>query len=170
MTITKTLSTVGVGAAIVAGSMLAVNFASAQSNKSDRQSELVSRLSTELNVDSSAVQSVFDEIKQEKMAEREAKMEEHMSTLVAEGKITQEQADALKAKKEEMQTAREALRDQDLTREEIHKQMEQTLEEFKTWAESQGIDLEAIHPKDGPDQGHGHHGRMMRGFDKPDQQ
>lgn len=157
MNITKTISTAGIGLAIIGGSMMAVNIASAHGN--DKQSELVDRLSTELNVDSAKVQGVFDSLKEEHKAERDAKHAEHIVSLVENGTLTQEQAGALSAKFDELQTAREALKDQDLTHEEMREQMKEARSNFEAWAEEQGINLEDIRPEgQGEHKGrNGHH-------------
>jgi hypothetical protein len=156
MKISKAISTVGVGAAIVAGSMLAVNAASAHSifgGSDENQAEAVSEFAERFNLDESEVQAYFDEKKAERQAEMGAKRAEHIASLVEDGTLSQEQADALTAKQEEMKATRDALRDQDLTREEIHEKMEEARTEFEAWAEEQGIDLDSIRPE----RGKGHH-------------
>lgn len=149
MNVSKTISTVGVGAAIVAGSMFAVNAAGAHNIGSGdgNKSERISALAEKLGVDEASVESAFSELKEEKQAERKAKHAKHIASLVADGTLTQEQADALSAKREELKAAKETLNDQDLSRAEIKEQMESAREEFKAWAEEQGIDLESIRPE-----------------------
>lgn len=147
MSISKTLSTAGVGAAIIVGSMLAVNAASAHYGNGNGQSDLVDRLATELNLDATEVQGVFDTMHEERQAERQAEHTERLAGFVEDGTLTQEQADALDAKSQERQAQREALREQDLTREEMREQMEASRDEFQSWAEEQGIDLDAIRPE-----------------------
>lgn len=162
MNMTKTVTTVGIGAAIVAGSMLAVSAANAQTggDSDERASGFAERFS----LDESEVKSYFLEKHEARQADREEKHVEHLASLVEEGTLTQEQADALSTKKTEMHEAREALRDQDLTREEMKEQMEASRDEFKTWAEEQGIDLDTIRSEGGEKGGHrGHHGGP-RGF------
>ncbi|MFH1896024.1 MAG: hypothetical protein ABH814_00925 [bacterium] len=58
--------------------------------------------------------------------------EERLQEAVTAGVITNEQADALQAKREEMRTQHEQER-------QAHKQ------EMQTWAEQNGIDLNALH-------------------------
>ncbi len=155
MNISKTISTVGIGAGIIVGSMLAVNAASAHNagGTDEKQAERVSELAERFNLDENELKTYFEEQKAEHEAEHQQKQEERLASLVAEGKLTQAQADALKAKREEMKASFEAAKDQNLTREERRTQMKQNRDDFKTWADSQGIDLEVIHPEDGPGEG-----------------
>ena len=162
MNVSKTAATVGIGAAIVAGSMLAVSAANAQSenaNGDNRAGEFAERF----NLEEGEVKQYFEEKHEQRHEDREAKHAEHLATLVSDGALTQEQADALSAKKDEMHEAREGLRDQDLTREEMKEQMMQSKDEFKVWAEEQGIDLEALRGEKG-EGGEGHHKGMRGGF------
>ncbi len=146
MTIARTLSTVGIGAAIVAGSMFAVSAANAQSGggvSDDRATAIAEKL----GVDSDQVKEAFEEVHAEKKAEREEQKAERLAGLVSDGTLTQEQADSLTAKHAELRETMQALKDSGASREEIRKQMKTAKEEFKTWAEEQGIDLEAIRPE-----------------------
>lgn len=61
-----------------------------------------------------------------------------------------------------MHTLRESLRDQDLTREQMHDKMKEARDSFETWAEDQGIDLEAIRPEGKGFGEHGPRGGMNR--------
>jgi pyruvate/2-oxoglutarate dehydrogenase complex dihydrolipoamide acyltransferase (E2) component len=167
MSISRTMTTVGVGVAVIVGSMLAVNAANAHYyyGNSEGQSNLVERLATELNVDSANVQGVFDTLRTERQAENQAKQAERLAGFVENGTLTQAQADALQAKQAERKVAREALRDQNLSREEMREQMEASRDEFEAWAEGQGIDLDAIRPEGGPNgrgsgMGHGPRGGL----------
>ena len=157
---TKIITTAGVGAAIVAGSMLAVTATSAHSGGSsdERAAEIAERF----DLDETEVQTYFTEKKAEHQAERAEKHAEHLASLVEDGTLTQEQADALSAKHAEMREAKEALKDQDLTKEEMQEQMEASRADLKAWAEEQGINLDDIHPEKGEGHKKGHYG----GFDK----
>ena len=160
MNISKTISTVGVGAAIVVGSMFAVNAVGAHSG-GDVSDDRAAAIAEKLGVNSDQVKEAFEEIHAEKKAEREEQKAEHLAGLIADGTLTQEQADALQAKHEELREAKEALKEQDLTREEIREQMQEAKDEFRAWAEEQGIDLEEIRPEGGRE---GHKGGHRGGF------
>lgn len=63
---------------------------------------------------------------------------DHLDSLVEEGEITEEQRQTLVEKKQEMWEAREQLRD--LSPEERKEEMSQLREEFRAWAEENGLD------------------------------
>lgn len=153
MKATKALTTAGVGAAIVAGSMLAVTTANAHfyGNSDERAAALAERF----DLDAVEVQRYFEEKKAEKSVEREEKRNQHIASLVSDGTLTQEQADALDAKWDEMKSKKDALKEQELSSEEMREQFEQSRSEFNSWAESEGINIEDIKP-----QGFGHKHRM----------
>lgn len=153
MTITKVLTAAGIGTAIVVGSLLAVSTANA--HMGGGSDTIASELATRFNLNEGEVESFFEEKRQEHKADMDEKRAQHIASLVENGTLTQEQADALTAKLDEMHTKREAVREENLSRDERHEQMEQLREEFESWAESQGIDLDVIHPEGG----HGHHAR-----------
>ena len=73
----------------------------------------------------------------ERKAEQEARMETHLNSLVSDGVITEDQKNALQQKQAEMQTKRDALMEQ----------MQELHDEFESWAEQQGINLDDIRPE-----------------------
>lgn len=161
MNVSKTVSTIGVGAAIVAGSMLAVTVASAHSGVSEeKQSERVSALAERFNLDESEVQSFFDDQRAEHREEHEAKRAEHIKELIESGTLTQAQADELIALKDEAKSSIEALKESDADREEIKKLMEENRSKVEAWASEQGINLEDLRLEGHEKGGHGHHGKM----------
>lgn len=142
---------------VAAGGLLGVSAASAHGN-GEHKDELVTKLAEKFNVDKSEVEAVFEAQHAEMEAEREAERSEHLQSLVDSGKITAEQKTALEAKFEEMHTKREELKDQNLTRKEIHDKMDEARDSFEAWAEEQGIDLDAIRPERGARGEFGHGG------------
>ena len=144
---------------IASGSIIGIGAASAQSSNNGQDS-LVSKIAEKFNLDKTAVQSVFDEQHAAREAEIQAKIADRLQSLVDSGKITAEQKTALEAKQAEMKATREALKDQNLTREEMHTKMEEARTTFETWAKDQGIDLSVIRPEGGP-MGRGDHRRGM---------
>lgn len=166
MNVTKTISTVGVGAAIVAGSMMAVNLASAHEKFSEeQQATRVTELAERFNLDESEVQSYFEEKKAEHQEEREAARAEFVAGLVEDGTLTQEQADELAAMKDDIKSEVQALKESGAEREEIKALMEENRAAVEAWAEAEGLDLDAIRPEKGEGQrgGHGHHGPHNEG-------
>lgn len=98
-----------------------------------------------------------NEFMQEQREEREQYRTQHindkLADAVAEGKITEAQKEALLEKMAEHHSQADELRQQ--SREEHREQMESHREEFKAWAESQGIDLEELGFMQGPREGMG---------------
>jgi hypothetical protein len=165
MNITKSLSTVGVGAAIVAGSMLAVTAASAHigGGSEEDQAVRVTEFAERFDLEESEVKSYFDEKKTANQAEREAARAEQVAGLVEAGTLTQTQADELTALKDGFRAEAEALKDSGADRDAIKAAMEDNRSEVKAWAEAQGIDLGDIKPERGEGRGHGRGGSGPHG-------
>lgn len=116
---------------------------------------LVQKIADRFNLNVSDVEEVFDEERDERRAEMFALFADRLDELVSEGKLTEAQKEVILDKHEEMQDKMEELKD--LSPEERHEKMLSLHEEFKTWAEEEGIDLPLIGPF-----GKG----FMRGFHK----
>jgi polyhydroxyalkanoate synthesis regulator phasin len=106
MNVKKTLAIAAMAVALGAGSLLAVTNASAD----EGGSTLIDRLVERFNLDREEVQVVFDEVRSEKRAEHEAKMEERLNQAVEDGKLTEEQKNLLNQKHAENQAFRETLK------------------------------------------------------------
>jgi len=100
---------------------------------------IVQKLVERFNLDVSEVQKVFDEEREERHQEMELRFEERLNQAVTEGELTQEQKEALLAKKAERQAKHEEMKN--LSEEERRTAMEQEREEMKTWAEENGIEM-----------------------------
>ncbi len=145
------IKTSGIGAAIIAGSMLAVTAASAHMgsfNEEDHQ-EHISELSERFNLDESEVQAYFDEKREEHEAEREEERAEHIASLVENGTLTQEQSDELKNLHDGFREEIDSLKESEADREEVRTLMDEKRAEIEAWAEAEGIDLEDIRPEMG---------------------
>ena len=147
MNINSKLASVAVVSAIAGATFLGANTASAQATGES----LVSRIAERFSVSETEVQEVLDEYKADKQEEREAARDEHLTELVTDGVLTEEQRAELEAFGEEKRTLKEELRDQDLSREEIREAMEGIRDEIEAWAEAEGIDLDDIRPDDKKD-------------------
>lgn len=161
MKISKSMLAAGVVTTVAVGSVVGTSLVSAHPGTDN--ASIVDKIASTFNLNKDEVEAVFEEARDERHQEMETKHAERLSSLVEAGTLTQDQANALAAKHDEMQATRESLKDQDLTREEMKDQMEAAREEFKTWAEEQGIDLESIRPEkgEGPRMGgHGGHRHM----------
>lgn len=154
MKINKSMLVTGLVTGVTAVSVAGAGVVSAQS--ANGNDGLIESLSTKLGLEQSVVKGAFDEIKSERQAEREAEAEAHLQELVDAGTITADQKTKLQEFRAEMQTLRESLQDQDLTREEMKEATEEQRAEFEAWLESEGISLEDIRPegKDGGRRGH----------------
>lgn len=159
----KQLIVAGIATAVGVTGLAGVGVASAAADTSSTNpmSSLVEAVATKFNLKEADVQAVFDAQRTQMQAEREAEVEKKVAQLVTDGKLTQDQADKLNAKRAELQKAREALKDSDKTREEMKTERETKRTELEAWAKENGIDTEYLrYVVDG-----GHHGhRGMRGF------
>lgn len=157
------LASVAIVSAIAGATFLGANAVSAQG---DNQT-LVERLADRFSVSESEVQEVFDEFREEKQTEHKAEHDEHLTSLVEDGTLSEEQRQELEAFHQERKALREELRTQNLSREEMREAMEGLRDEVEAWAESKGIELENLRPnsEDRPHR-HGHrHGGLQHMLD-----
>lgn len=103
------------------------------------------KLVERFNLNEDEVAGVFDEVRQERLQQRQEQIAARLDEAVEDGVITAEQKQALLDKQAEMQEKHEQLR-----------------EEMKAWMESSGIDFEALAPYKGGCGGRGF--GKMRGF------
>lgn len=82
--------------------------AATSSTNNDPMSSLVDAIASKFKLNKTDVQKVFDEQRQANQAEREAEAKTELAQLVTDGKLTQDQADKITAKRAEMQKEREA--------------------------------------------------------------
>ncbi|RLC33942.1 MAG: hypothetical protein DRZ76_03640 [Candidatus Nealsonbacteria bacterium] len=127
---------------------------------------LIDRLVERFNLNKDDVQAVFDEHHAGIRAEQEQRIQDRLAQAVTDGKITQEQADLISTKQEELKTYMESLKDK--TPEERHDAMKTKMDEIKQWAEDNNIPLQYLHGgMKGPRRGFGKHiGKPFRGFNK----
>ena len=107
---------------------------------------LAARIAAKFNLNQAEVEQVFDQYHDERNAERQQDIADRLQEKVDNGAITAEQKTLIENKLQEMETAREELRDQDLSREEMQTKMKAMREELKTWTESNGLELEDVMP------------------------
>jgi hypothetical protein len=100
---------------------------------------IVQKLVARFNLDAGEVQKVFDEEREERQQEDQLRFEERLSQAVTNGVLTQEQKEAILAKRAEIQARHEEMKN--LSWEEKRKAMEQEREEIKNWAEENGIEI-----------------------------
>jgi hypothetical protein len=161
--IVAALVTATVGGVTLAG----VSVAHADTANTARNS-LVDKIAAKFNLNRDEVQQVFDENKEEHHQQMRENVSERLQAKVDDGTITAEQKTALEAKLVELDTKRQALKDQNLTREQKREQMKTLRDEFEAWAKEQGISLRDVMPMMGHGGRGGHHGRgMMAPDDEP---
>lgn len=161
------LSVVGLGAVAAVG-LSTVPTVLAQGPDEGRIA-LVQLIAEKFGLNQDEVQTVFDEhhqaMEEQRQQEMQQGLEEKLAQAVTDGKITEEQKQAVLEKHQWVRSQMEALKD--LDEEERHVKMDEIREQVKTWAEENGIDLsEIIIFGEGPRGGHG--GPMGRPEDRPE--
>jgi len=129
-----------------------------------RDHPFVQRLAERFGLNEDEVETFFEEEKEAHRQEKQAKFEEYLDQAVADGKITEEQKQAILAKHEEHQAEMEALKAElkDLSPEERKAKMQELKQEMEQWAEENGINLEEIMPEKGFKRGKGKGFRYMK--------
>lgn len=169
MNIKKPLLIAGVASAVSIAGLGTGGMAMAASNTSNTggESNLVDKIASTFNLDKSKVQSLFDQDRQEREAERDQQVAADLTQLVKDGKLTEAQKSAITAKRAELKQQMESERSSDTNKDKSSTdrkaEMKTKRTELETWAKQQGIDapyLRYVMP------GGGHGGPGMRG-DKP---
>ena len=154
----KQLAIAGIVAGITTAGITGVGIANAAStttNSTNPMSSLVDAIASKFNLNKSDVQAVFDQQRTQMEANREAEVKKEVAQLVTDGKITQAQADAINAKRAEVQKEREANKDTTKTREEMKSQMDVKRTELEQWAKDNGISTDYLRYVMGGGRGHG---------------
>lgn len=128
---------------VVGASLWASTQTFAQTPTSDPHAALVQKLADKFNLNKDEVQKVFDEQRVEHKVIMKQKMEDKLSQLVKDGKITEEQKTKLQNKLNEMHANREAEMEEmkSMTPEQRKEAMKAHKEELKKWAQENDIDL-----------------------------
>jgi len=148
------IATLGLGAFGTATAFAASNPADAQ----HPMQNIVTAIAEKFHVSESDVQAVFDEQHEAMQTERHADAAERLAEAVADGKLTQTQADAIATHMESQQSFMEDMKDK--TPEERRDAMKTHIEEQKAWAEEN--DIPAKFAPGNSQEGRGP-GGMMRG-------
>ncbi len=163
--LTSLVIAAGVGIGLTVAGAGIINAQTTSTNKNP-MSALVTALATKFNLNTADVQSVVDETMKAQHATMEAHMEQsfadRLTKAVTDGKLTQTQADLIKAKAAELKASMEANRtaDQSLTQEQRKAKMEERQTALKAWATANNISLEYLHFLGGG-KGFGGYGRPM---------
>jgi hypothetical protein len=108
-------------------------------NGQTREQALADALATDYNLDTDAVLSFLADFHATQEQEHEARWAEMLQKAVTDGKLTQEQADAIQAKHKEMLDFRASL--EGLTPDERHEAVKTQAEDIKAWAEANDLNL-----------------------------
>jgi len=109
----KKLAVAGITAAVAITTLTGLGIATAatqNTSTNNRMSNLVDAVATKFKLNKAEVQAVFDAEHTKAEAEHEADVKTKLAQLVKDGKLTQAQADAITAKRAELQKNRETNR------------------------------------------------------------
>ena len=145
-------SAVGVGTTLAAQDVV--------ENPDKGMSGLINMLAEKFNLETTDVQAVFDEFRNQKQVNFQQRYEAFLDQAVLDGELTQEQADSILGKHTEIKNFREGLRGQ--TPEEIQSAMESEREDLKQWAADNNVPERFLRFGRGPGAGRGPGRGMMR--------
>lgn len=161
-------STLLATAAVVVGLGVAsagVIHAQSPTSPTNPMSNLINAIATKFNLNPTDVQQVFDDQHAQMEVQHQQAMKDHLAQLVMDGKLTQEQADKITSKLQELESQHEANKTafQGKTKEEVRTLMEQERTQLEQWAKDNNIPMEYLHFGFGKGHGPGMHGFGMRG-------
>lgn len=164
----KQLAVAAIVAGVAGAGLVGVGVAHAatSTNEAGPMSGLVDAITSKFNLKKADVQAVFDEQHTKMKADREAAVKAEITQLVKDGKLTQTQANAITAKRAELDKEREANRgaNQNLTEAQRHAKMQERRTSLDTWADDNNIPTEYRYLLKGGKGGHGHHDGHRRGM------
>jgi hypothetical protein len=134
-----------------------VSAVSAESfNAENNRTSLIQKLATKFNLKQEDVKSVFDEQRQTRETERQARFEEKLSLDVTSGKITETQKQAIIAKMKTLAAERQAHMDamKNMTPEQRKAEMEKHRTSIEQWAKDNNIDSKYLYFGYGKGMGH----------------
>ena len=136
----KLLMIAGIASVIGAGIFASTSYA--ESTINNPQDTLIDKISKRFNLNRDEVKDFFIEVESDRHKEMEIKMQEHLTTLVTEGKITEAQKTLITQKHAEMRADMESNKDtmKDLTPEKRKAKMNEHKAEMDAWAKANGID------------------------------
>jgi len=141
----KKLLILALGLVLVGGVGLTAVRADAHGAQGNHET-IIQKLVERFGLNQEEVEQVFAEVREEHHVEMQAQHEERLNSLVADGKITEEQKAAIIAKQEEMRQNKEANMGQwkDLDPEARRAKMEEHRSQMQAWADENGIDPSLI--------------------------
>lgn len=103
---------------------------------------IVQRLADRFHLNADDVKAVFDQNHQDKMGQRQQKLEDRLSQAVKDGKITEDQKQKILAKIKDLQANQQAFRDslKNMTPDQRKAALQKQRDELNAWAQQNGID------------------------------
>jgi hypothetical protein len=151
------LSVVVLSAATIAS----VGIAGAHANTSGPKDSLATKIADKFNLNKDDVQKVLVEHHKEMDQKRQERMQTRLDQAVADKKLTQEQADKIKAKLKELHENRPDMSNK--TTDERKTFMKEKKTELEKWAKDNNIPLEYLRLGHGPKGRHDHRHGMPNG-------
>lgn len=102
-------------------------------------SPMAEKIANRFGLNKDEVEAVFEEERTQRQEEMRTRQEERLTKAVSDGKITEEQKQAIVTKRAELQENRQQMTN--LSDEERVQRMEEHRQEMETWAEENGIDM-----------------------------
>lgn len=124
-----------------------ITYASASSTSGNGPfNKIANAIAEKFNLNAADVQTVIDDTMKAELAEMEKNRPDRLAQAVTDGKLTQAQADLIKAKMEEMRTAMEGRKDmiKNMTQAEREAAIKTQMETLKQWATDNNIPKEYV--------------------------
>ena len=151
------LVTITVG--VIAVSVVGAVSARGMSGGFDHHESLITKIAQKFGLKETEVRGVFDSQRADHLAQMQVKMDERLSQLVKDGKITEAQKKLIEAKHVEIKKNMDSLRESQKNKTPAERKllMDTKKAELEKWAKDNSIDLQYVMPMGGP-----RHGMMRR--------
>ena len=128
---------------LLAASIISVKTAQAFMGGDGNYSSMAQKIAQRFGLDQSEVETLFQEERDARQAQRQADFEQRLNQALADGQITAEQKQLILEKHTQLQSQRQAQAEnwQELEPEERKELMETHRQELQNWAEENGIDI-----------------------------
>ncbi len=126
----------------VLGFAAALNLNPVKAEEPGNHDGLIQKLVERFNLNQDEVEEVFTEVREERHQQMQSRFEERLNQLVSDGKLTEEQKQAVLAKKAELQENRPEF--STMSKEERETQRQAHQEEMEAWAKENGLDLNLV--------------------------
>ncbi len=144
-------------ALVLTGAVGVATVAAATPAKTNPMSNLVAAIAQRFNLNQADVQKVFDDQKSQMRTQMEQTFTDNINQLVTEGKLTQDQANKILAKKAELESQEAAFKAslEGKTKAEVQAAIKAQMDSLKQWATQNNIPLQYLKFAAGMNRGHG---------------